>query len=184
MKKSLSRRTFLNNAAKTSALTAMCSYSKPGGAFGFNSISEESTAAVGSRIVDIHTHYDATNPKYIDDFLRVSDQLNLTGCMLTPFAHRQVVADAAKKYPKQIIPFGSVDLDAPDVAKQVEELHGLGYRGLGEMEFVRKPYGDPGYFPVYELANSYKWVMLFHTGIVLRAKFTEPEEVASYRMSS
>ena len=36
--------------------------------------------------------------------------------------------------------------------------------------------------PVYELANQYGWVVLFHTGIVLRAKFDEAEDVASYRM--
>lgn len=66
----------------------------------------------------------------------------------------------------------------------MEELHSLGCRGLGELEFVKKPYNDPTYFPVYELANRYHWVMLFHTGIVLRAKFQEPENVTSFRMSA
>ena len=60
----------------------------------------------------------------------------------------------------------------------------MGYRGLGELEFPQKTYVDASYMKVYELANRYKWVVLFHTGIVLRAKFTEPENVASYRMSS
>jgi uncharacterized protein len=64
----------------------------------------------------------------------------------------------------------------------VEELHAMGYRGLGELEFVRKPYNDPSYFPVYDLANGYGWIVLFHTGIVLRRKFDEPEDVASGRM--
>jgi len=134
------------------------------------------------RVVDIHVHFDEKNANYIEDFLKVSDRLNLTALMLTPFASRKVVAEAARKYPKQIIPFGFVDLDAPDVVKQVEELHGLGYRGLGELEFVKKPYNHPSYFPVYELANRYGWIVLFHTGIVLRQKFDEPEDVASGRM--
>jgi predicted TIM-barrel fold metal-dependent hydrolase len=47
---------------------------------------------------------------------------------------------------------------------------------------VKKPYIDPSYFPVYERANEYGWVVLFHTGIVLRKKFNEPEDVASGRM--
>jgi predicted TIM-barrel fold metal-dependent hydrolase len=68
------------------------------------------------------------------------------------------------------------------VVHQVEELHSMGFRGLGELEFVQKPYNDPSYFPVYERANEYGWVVMFHTGIVLRAKFTEPENVASGRM--
>ena len=54
--------------------------------------------------------------------------------------------------------------------------------GFGELEFVKKPYIDPSYFPVYERANEYGWVVLFHTGIVLRKNFNEPEDVASGRM--
>ena len=133
----------------------------------------------GSRIVDMHVHFDEKNPKYIDDFLRVSDRLNVTALMHTPFANRKAVVEAAKKHPTQIVPSGYIDMDAPDVVKQVQELHGLGYRGLGELEFVKKPYNDPSYFPIYELANEYGWIVMFHTGIVLREKFTEPENVAS-----
>jgi predicted TIM-barrel fold metal-dependent hydrolase len=92
------------------------------------------------------------------------------------------VADAAKQYPKQIVPFGFVDLDAGDVLSQVKDFYALGYRGLGELEFVKKPYVDPSYLPVYELANEYGWVLLFHTGIVLRRSVDQSENVASYRM--
>lgn len=134
------------------------------------------------RIVDMHVHFDPKKPNYIDEFLRVSDHLNLTALMLTPFANRMVVAEAAKKHPTRIVPFGYVNLDAPDVVHQVEELHGMGFRGLGELEFVKKPYIDPSYFPVYERANQYGWIVLFHTGIVLREKFNEPEDVSSERM--
>ena len=135
-----------------------------------------------NRIVDVHVHFDAKNPNFLPDLLCISERLNLTACLLTPFEDRQVVADAAKQHPSQIMPFGFVDLDASDVVKQVEELHGMGYRGIGELEFVKKPYNDPSYFPVYELANRYGWIVLFHTGIVLRKKFDEPEDVASGRM--
>jgi predicted TIM-barrel fold metal-dependent hydrolase len=93
-----------------------------------------------------------------------------------------MVAEAARQHPRQIVPFGYVDLDARDVVQQVEEFHALGYRGLGELEFVKKPFNDPSYFSVYELANRYAWIVLFHTGIVLRKKFDEPEDVASGRM--
>ena len=72
------------------------------------------------------------------------------------------MAEAAKQHPSQIVPFGYVDLDVPDVVQQVEEFHSLGYRGLGELEFVKKPFNDPSYFPVYELANRYTWIVLFH----------------------
>ncbi len=130
----------------------------------------------------MHVHFDDKRANFIPDLLKLSERLNLTACLLTPFANRKVVADAAKEHPRQIVPFGFVDLDAPDVVQQVEELHAMGYRGLGELEFVKKPYNDPSYFPVYELANRYGWIVLFHTGIVLRKKFDEPENVASGRM--
>jgi predicted TIM-barrel fold metal-dependent hydrolase len=143
---------------------------------------ETADPKAAGRIVDMHVHFDEKKPHFIDDLLKVSERLNLTACLLTPFANRRVVSEAAKQHPKQIIPFGFVDLDAADVTKQVEELHAMGYRGLGELEFVKKAYNDPAYFPVYELANRYKWIVLFHTGIVLRQKFDEPEDVASGRM--
>src|SRR5215470_16038954 len=172
---SVSRRHFLAIAGAAAAL--------PASPFrGLAQGEQKAPGAPSGRVVDIHVHFDEKNPDFVSDFLKLSERLNLTACMLTPFASRKVVAEAARKYPKQIIPFGFVDLDAPDVVKQVEELHGLGYRGLGELEFVKKPYIDPSYFPVYELANRYGWIVLFHTGIVLRAKFDEPEDVASGRM--
>lgn len=180
MKNVISRRNLLAAAAAVPLTTlgqpASGSTASPQGAEG------TANAATSDHIVDIHTHFDPRNPNYLDDFLRMSDRLNVTACMLTPFEHRKAVATAAKQHPRQILPFGFVDLDAPDVAKQVEELHDMGYRGLGELEFVKKPYNDLSYFPVYDLANRYGWVVLFHTGIVLRAKFNEPEDVASGRM--
>jgi hypothetical protein len=180
---SISRRRFLRNGGVAAALWRASPFVWASGPLlAAGDEKKTSSAAPGSRIVDIHVHFDPKNPNYIEDFLKVSDRLNLTACMLTPFVNRRVVAEAAKKHPSQIIPFGFVDLDAPDVVKQVDELHGMGFRGLGELEFVKKPYIDPSYFPVYELANRYGWIVLFHTGIVLREKFDEPEDVASGRM--
>jgi len=179
----LSRRKFLGSA---SAGALACSGWRFGAARFSILTSPGGEAAASdpksSRIVDMHVHFDEKNPNYIGDFLRISDRLNLTACMLIPFANRQVVTRAAKQHPAQIVPFGYVDLDAPDVVKQVEELHSLGFRGLGELEFVKKAYNDPSYFPVYELANRYAWIVVFHTGIVLRQHFNEPEDVASGRM--
>jgi uncharacterized protein len=180
-----SRRKFLGAAGATSATTLLSS-ARGFGAYASslnNSSSDGLRASSGKgRIVDMHVHFDSKKPNYIEDFLKVSERLNLTALMLTPFENRAVVAEAAKQHPTKIIPFGYVNLDAPDVVQQVEELHSMGFRGLGELEFVKKPYIDPSYFPVYERANEYGWVVLFHTGIVLRAKFNEPEDVASGRM--
>jgi len=134
------------------------------------------------RIVDMHVHFDEKNPNFVDDLVKVTEPLNITACVLTPYVNRMVVSEAAKRHPARIVPFGYIEMDAPDALRQAEEFHALGYKGLGELEFVKKPFTDPAYMPVYELANRYSWVILFHTGIVLRQKFDEPEDVASYRM--
>jgi len=179
----LTRRKFLGNTGAAAVIPAWWDWLR-GTSCNASSLGDEAAASPGTadRIVDMHVHFDEKNPNFISDFLKVSERLNLTACLLTPFADRKVVSDAAKQHPAQIIPFGFVDLDATDVVNQVEELHAMGYRGLGELEFVKKPYNDPSYLPVYELANRYGWIVLFHTGIVLRKKFDEPEDVASGRM--
>ena len=183
MNNCVSRRKLLGNAGAVAALQGWSALFR-GNLHNLDSFANapSDSPAISERIVDMHVHFDEKNPNFISDLLRLSDRLNLTACVLTPFANRKVVLDAAKQHPTQIIPFGFVDLDAPDVVKQVEELHAMGFRGLGEMEFVKKPYNDPSYLPVYEQANRYGWIVLFHTGIVLRRKFDEPEDVASGRM--
>lgn len=180
MSNALSRRTFLGHVGVATGWATLLR-GAPYNALPFGS-GVSASPEMPDRIVDMHVHFDEKNPSFTSDLLKLSDRLNLTACVLTPFPSRKVVLEAAKQHPRQIIPFGSVDLDAPDVVKQVEELHAMGYRGLGELEFVKKPYNDPSYFPVYELANRYSWIVLFHTGIVLRRKFDEPEDVASGRM--
>jgi len=181
MTKRISRRKFLG-AASTVAVTSLPwkATGKTALATGTGQPPESSPPA--DRIVDMHVHFDEANPSFVSDLLKLCGSLNLTACVLTPFSSRKIVADAARQHPREIVPFGYVDLDARDAVQQVEEFHALGYRGLGELEFVKKPFNDPSYFPVYELANRYGWVVLFHTGIVLRAKFDEPEDVASGRM--
>src|SRR5262252_7346070 len=181
MTKRISRRKFLG-AASTVAVTSL-----PWKATGKTALATATgqppeSSSLADRIVDMHVHFDEKSPTFVSDLLRLCGSLNLTACVLTPFSSRKTVAEAARQHPNEIVPFGYVDLDAPDAVQQVEEFHALGYRGLGELEFVKKPFNDPSYFPVYELANRYGWIVLFHTGIVLRAKFEEPEDVASGRM--
>ncbi len=144
MSNRLSRRMFLGTAGAAAVVPSTWGLVKAPPPREFLAGEEMSVSdKTADRIVDMHVHFDEKNPKFIGDFLKLSDRLNLTACLLTPFANRKVVSEAAKQHPKQIIPFGFVDLDAPDVVKQVEELHAMGYRGLGELEFVKKPYNDP-----------------------------------------
>ena len=183
MKNSFSRRNFFTRAGMFAGL------SLPWGKWNKSvakalALDEEAraTAIPSGRIVDMHVHYRHHEPGFLDTFLKLSDKLNLTGCISTPFEHRKIVADAAKQHPTKIIPFGALHLDSPDVTSQMEELHDLGYRGLGEITGMQKNCSDPAYFPVFELASKYKWILMFHTGIVGRDKFDVPSNVSSGRM--
>jgi uncharacterized protein len=183
MHRRFSRREFLIAAGTAAAVSvSRDALAYPRAGVSLPGLLSDSPDKGAQRIVDMHVHFDGKNPNFIADLVKVAERLNLTACVLTPYANRKPIAEAAKQYPARIVPFGYVDLDAPDVVQQVQELHTLNYRGLGELEFVKKPYTDPSYMAVYELANQYGWVVLFHTGIVLRKKFDEPEDVASYRM--
>ena len=175
----ISRRGFLKGAATAIPLGAI---GNPAPEVSWLDKHSVAAAPASDRIVDIHIHFDESNPNFIRDLVSLAERTNLTACLLTPYSRRVQVADAAKQYPKQIVPFGFVDLDAPDVLTQVKDFRALEYRGLGELEFVKKPYTDASYMPVYELANQYGWIVMFHTGIVLRRSFDQPENVASYRM--
>src|SRR5690348_17742746 len=119
MNNPLSRRKFLSSAGAAAALPGWLN-ALPGTTHNAASFGDETqpNPEASERIVDMHVHFDEKNPNFISDFLKVSEKLNLTACVLTPFASRKVVLDAAKQHPAQIIPFGFVDLDAPDVVKQ------------------------------------------------------------------
>jgi uncharacterized protein len=179
VRKRFSRRKFLMATATGAAMLSKVSSATFLDELVPNASSDSNRA---DRIVDCHVHFDDKNSSFVEDLVKLCHRLNLTACVLTPYANRRILADAAQRYPAEIVPIGFLDLDAKDVLQQVKEFHELGYRGLGELEFVKRSYTDPAYLPVYELANGYGWTILFHTGIVLRRKFDEPEDVASYRM--
>jgi hypothetical protein len=75
------------------------------------------------------------NPNFIRDFVAVAERINLTACLLTPYSHRVQVAEAAKQLPRQIVPFGFIDLDATDVLSQVKDFTS----SITELEFVKRP---------------------------------------------
>ena len=100
MKEKLSRRTLFSMVGMAAAFgTQLPLYSKSlTKAFKPDStpfMFESSVLPKMERIVDMHVHYRHAEPGFLDNFLKLSDRLNITACMLTPFEHRKVVADAA-----------------------------------------------------------------------------------------
>ena len=100
IEKRLSRRGFLgtaSGAAVTSSARSLVESSP------FGPLYPGAVDQPAGRIVDMHVHFDEKKPGFLDDLLTLADRMNLTACLLTPFAHRRVVADAAKQHPRQIM---------------------------------------------------------------------------------
>src|SRR5436309_13439152 len=86
----VSRRRCLGVAGAASALTSAWSFAaeRAGEKSNGPGASDATPPATRPRIVDMHVHFDEKKPNYIAEFLKLSERLNLTACMLTPFANR------------------------------------------------------------------------------------------------
>ena len=115
MSSRISRRRFLRAAGGAATAMHLRSVGEPATEeFRFEECSTTS-ANDSDRVVDMHVHFEEDNPNFIHDLVALAERINLTACVLTPYSHRVEVAQAAKQYPKKIVPFGFVDLDAADV---------------------------------------------------------------------
>jgi hypothetical protein len=88
--------------------------------------------------------------------------------LLVPPADLATAKPFIDSSPNRLVGFCSLDLDDPRALELVDEFHAAGFRGLGELEFPLKNFYDPSYWPIYERAEKYGMIVLFHTGIVLR----------------
>ena len=64
----------------------------------------------------------------------------------------------------------------------MDRFHAAGFRGLGEITGPLKNYDDRSYWPIYERAEKYGMIILFHTGIVNRTHPEIPSDVSVDRM--
>lgn len=87
-----------------------------------------------------------------------------------------------QQHPGQLIGMGEIHLDAPDVLSTIDRFHQAGFQALGEVTKPQYAYDDRRYWPIYERAESYRMIILFHTGIVNRTNPAVPEDASSDRM--
>jgi hypothetical protein len=102
--------------------------------------------------------------------------------LLTRPQDLQSAKKAIDKYPQRLVGICALDLDEPQAAETVDLFHDAGFRGLGELENPRKNFNEPSYWPVYERAEKYGMIVLFHTGIVNRMHPEIPTNVNVERM--
>ncbi|MEA2260147.1 MAG: uncharacterized protein QOJ51_2972, partial [Acidobacteriaceae bacterium] len=82
------------------------------------------------------------------------------------------------EHPGRFIGFGDIKLDDPNVLQEIDRFHAAGFRGLGEISSTLKAYDDRAYWPIYDRANKYHMILLFHTGIVNRMHPEQPADIS------
>jgi uncharacterized protein len=130
-------------------------------------------------IIDSHQHYHSA-PDYVERLVKVYRPRNAMACVLTPMAGFEVIKKAAADHPDVVIPYGHVDVDDPNVVKEIGKFADAGFKGV-KMHTPKYNWDDFGYFPIYEKLQSLKLVALFHTGIVSGSS-DEPEPSSMARM--
>ncbi|MGH9327279.1 MAG: amidohydrolase family protein [Terriglobia bacterium] len=133
------------------------------------------------KIFDCHNHYNG-DPAYADRLAALLESMDGMAFLLVHPDDLKSAKKAVAKHPDRLMGLGSPSLDDPQAVALVDQFHEAGFRGLGELEYPRKNYDDPSYWPVYERAQKYGMVVLFHTGIVDRVNPEIPSDVSVSRM--
>ena len=133
------------------------------------------------KIIDVHIHYDG-EPGVLQQLLKKMEQVDgLAFLLTTPKGFSQAEA-FIKVHPDRFVGFGDINLDATDVLQQVDRFHAAGFLGLGEITSTKRNYDDRAYWPVYERAQKYHMILLFHTGVVQRLHPERSQDVSFDRM--
>lgn len=129
------------------------------------------------KIIDVHVHYNG-EPGVLEKLLDRLNAVNGLAFLLTTPKGFPQASKFIQEHPNRFIGFGDINLDDPNVLQEVDRFHAAGFRGLGEISSTRKNYDDRAYWPVYDRADKYHMILLFHTGIVSRPSPEQPEDVS------
>jgi predicted TIM-barrel fold metal-dependent hydrolase len=133
------------------------------------------------RLIDCHLHYNGDRA-FLDKLVARLDKADGLAFLLVAPTDIESVKPYIAAHRNRLVGFGDISLDAPSVLADVDHAHRAGFRGLGEITRPQYPFDDRRYWPVYERAESYGMILLFHTGIVNRANPNVAEDVSSDRM--
>lgn len=132
-------------------------------------------------LVDAHVHYNG-DKAFLEKMAARLDPFDGTSFILTQPKDIPDVLTAMKQHPNRFVGLGSIKLDDPKAVSLVDQFHKSGFIGLGELTGPLKNYDDPSYTPIYQRAEQYGMVVLFHTGIVMRPNPDMPTDVSVDRM--
>jgi uncharacterized protein len=136
---------------------------------------------VQPKLIDCHVHHNGS-PEFLNKLVTRLESVQGMAMLITAPKDVSAVTEFMKSHPDRLVGLGEIQLDAPDVLDIVDRFHAAGFRGLGEITKPQYPYDDRRYWPIYERAEKYRMLLLFHTGIVNRPSPRVPEDASSDRM--
>lgn len=115
-------------------------------------------------IIDSHTHYGGTD-EWEKSFIDVYTSHNAMACLLIDMNLLDKGIAFAKAHPDRVIPYAAIDIDSPTVVADINKVHDMGFRGLGELFATgRWDYNDLKYDTIWALAEKYGMGVAPHTG--------------------
>jgi predicted TIM-barrel fold metal-dependent hydrolase len=133
------------------------------------------------KLIDAHVHHNG-DPAFLTKFHDKLAALDGQALLITLEKDVPSVQNFIKTHPNRFFGIGQMSLDSPNALQLVDMFHNAGFRGLGELTGPEAAYDDKRYWPIYERAEKYGMILIFHTGIVNRRNFAEPQNVSSDRM--
>ncbi len=133
------------------------------------------------RLIDAHVHHNG-DPKFIEQLVARLDRVDGQAFLLVEPKDFDATQALLIKHANRLIGFGQIQLDDPHALEWIDRFHNGGFRGLGEISGPLRDFHDKAYWPVYERAEKYGMIVLFHTGIVNRSNPDRPTDISSERM--
>jgi len=133
------------------------------------------------KIIDAHVHHNG-EPAFLQKLVARLEAVDGMAQLITAPKNLSSVKAFMAQHPNRLIGLGEISLDDPKAPELVERFHAAGFRGLGELTKPLKNYDDRSYWPIYERAEKYRMILLFHTGIVNRLNPDVPEDASVDRM--
>jgi len=117
-------------------------------------------------IIDSHIHYRATD-EWEKSFLTIYEKYNAMGCILVSMRNLERGMAFARANPERAIPYAAINIDSPTVLEDIQMVHDMGFKGLGELFATNEwNYDDPKYDPIWSLAEKLGMPIAPHTGIL------------------
>jgi len=134
------------------------------------------------RIIDAHTHL-FDYPNYLENLIQTNDECGIEKCCISGLGKLFMCVDnegikaAINKYPNKLI--GAFYIrPGENEPKDIKNAHNDGFK-MVKITLPLKPYDDPSFFPLWEIAQELKMPILFHTGVVTTLKKAPEERISS-----